>query len=98
MHVLQLPQELEIEIAQFVRWYNSRRYHEAIGNVTTDNVYYGEHEKILRKRDELKQKTVFEKKQYNSKITNGAKCSLIKRPSCLIYVDDLHSKVLFLLL
>ena len=37
-----------------------------------DNVYYGQREKILRKREELKQKTVLERKQYNGKMTIGA--------------------------
>ncbi len=51
--------------------YNSRRFHEAIGHVTDDDVYHGQREKILRKREELKRKTVLERKQYNSKMTTG---------------------------
>jgi len=47
-------EQLRVAMAQFIEFYNQRRYHEGIGNVTPANVYHGRREQILRRREEQK--------------------------------------------
>ena len=46
-------------------YYNYQRYHEALGNVTPADVYYGQREAILVKREEVKQETLTARKVAN---------------------------------
>jgi len=60
-----------------VSWYSSQQYHKSLGYVTPDDVYFGQREDILRRREELKAKTILERQRYNSKINvTGAKIAL----------------------
>jgi hypothetical protein len=60
-----MPWELEQEIEQFVDYYNNKRYHEALDNVTPADVYYGRHCEIITRRERLKKQTLRARKWYN---------------------------------
>ena len=62
--VYELPSALEEAIAGFVDYYNQRRYHEGIGNVTPADVYFGRRQAILDRRMEVKQRTRELRRQY----------------------------------
>ena len=53
-----LPGALEEAIAGFVEHYNHQRYHQSLGNLTPADVYFGRAETILRKRKEIKARTI----------------------------------------
>jgi RNA-directed DNA polymerase len=59
------PDELRRTMQAFIDYYNHRRYHEAVGNVTPADVYYGRREEILRRRAEQKQRTIEQRLRYN---------------------------------
>jgi len=59
------PEELRRAIAEFIEYYNHRRYHEGIGNVAPADVYYGRRQAILKRREELKRITLQERFRYN---------------------------------
>ncbi|NQW23993.1 MAG: DDE-type integrase/transposase/recombinase [SAR202 cluster bacterium] len=61
----EVPSDLEVAIAGFVDYYNHRRYHKALGNVTPDDVLHGRREGILIKRSEAKAQTLAHRKRYN---------------------------------
>ena len=61
----ELPSDLEAAIVAFVSYYNYRRYHKALGNVTPSDVLRGRREDILRRRKEVKAQTIEQRRQHN---------------------------------
>jgi putative transposase len=60
-----LPSELQRAIADFVDYYNHRRYHKALGNVTPADVLCGRREQILKRRKEVQIQTIQHRRYYN---------------------------------
>ena len=53
-----LPGDLDACIGSFVDYYNHRRYHESLKNLTPADVYFGRGQTILMKRERIKRDTL----------------------------------------
>jgi len=67
------PMELEYALEKFVNYYNFKRYHESLQNVTPSDVYFGRANRILKKREEIKQNTLIQRRKKYYKIQNSSK-------------------------
>jgi len=67
-----MPGELMEVIRDFIEYYNYRRYHEGLGNVTPWDVYTGRHIEILQRRKEVKSRTLQERRGYNRTAREGS--------------------------
>lgn len=61
----ELPSQLERAIADFVDYYNYRRYHKTLGNVMPADVLYGRREEILEHRKEVQILTINRRRDCN---------------------------------
>jgi putative transposase len=61
----EFPSDLEKAIADFVDYYNLRRYHVALGNITPADVLFGRREEILKCREEVQAATIGRRRAYN---------------------------------
>ena len=60
-----IPGELEVAIGRFVDFYNYRRYHKALKDITPADMLAGRQNEILGRRREVKDKTISRRKLSN---------------------------------
>jgi len=62
-----LPGDLEAQVDAFVGYYNHRRYHESLKNLTPADVYFGRGQTILLERERIKRRTVEQRRLQHAK-------------------------------
>ncbi|MCF8066345.1 MAG: integrase core domain-containing protein [Desulfarculaceae bacterium] len=60
-----LPWEPEHQIGRFVDYYNHRRVHESLNNLTPADVYHGRGREIITARNLVKEQTMRRKRRHN---------------------------------
>ena len=60
-----MPSDLEAAITAFVSYYNYRRYHMALDNVTHSDVLKGRRQQILERRKKVQLRTIDRRRRYN---------------------------------
>ena len=63
--VYETPSALERAVDAFVDYYNHRRYHEGIGNVTPADLYCGRRDEIVECRREVSKRTLQQRRHYH---------------------------------
>ena len=61
----EMPGELREAIKVFIEYYDYRRYHEGLSDVTPYDVYTGRHPEILQRRKEVKDRALQARRNYN---------------------------------
>jgi len=61
----EMPSQLKEAIKAFIEYYNYRRYHEGLSDVTPYDVYTSRHLEIIQRRKEAKSETLKTRRDYN---------------------------------
>ena len=48
-----------------MEYYNHQRYHEALDNLTSADVYLGSEKEVLSRREQIKEKTLSERRTHH---------------------------------
>ncbi len=60
-----VPKDLQQAIAEFVDFYNHRRYHKALKDITPSDMLAGRRDQILERRREAKDRSLQRRKEHN---------------------------------
>jgi putative transposase len=58
-----LLDNVALDIASFVDYYNQHRYHESLDNLIPADVFFGRREEVLFRRRQIKQQTLMARRQ-----------------------------------